>query len=89
MATPEGAAVSPPTTDTPGGPDSPGEKLRRRRRFSPLTRRILAVNMLALAFLVGGVLYLDQFRTSVIAARMDALMTQGEIIGAAIGQSAE
>lgn len=93
MATPEGAAVS-SSPEHPGGPqhqsgpEAAGEKLRRRRRFSPLTRRILAVNMLALAFLVGGVLYLDQFRTSVIAARMDALMTQGEIIGAAIGQSA-
>jgi two-component system sensor histidine kinase ChvG len=49
---------------------------------------VLAVNMLALAILVGGVLYLDQFRASLIAARLEALMVQGQIIGGAIGTSA-
>ena len=59
-----------------------------RRRFSPLTRRILAVNVIALAILVGGVLYLDQYRASLIASRLEALMTQGQIIGEALGESA-
>ena len=35
---------------------------RYRRTFSPLTLRILAVNVLALAILVGGLLYLGRYQ---------------------------
>jgi hypothetical protein len=35
-----------------------------RRRRSSLTRRILTLNVLALAIPVAGLLYLDQYRSS-------------------------
>src|SRR5262245_31818067 len=58
------------------------------RRFSPLTRRILFVNSVALVLLVLGLLYLDDYRHNLIEARFDALRTQGEIIAAALGEAA-
>jgi two-component system, OmpR family, sensor histidine kinase ChvG len=56
--------------------------------FSSLTRRILVLNLAALAVLVTGILYLNQFREGLIDARVESLMTQGEIIAAAIAASA-
>ncbi len=66
----------------------PRPRLRRRGPFSSLTRRILAVNVVPLAILVGGVLYLDQYQQSLIRAEMEALTTQGEIFAAALGEGA-
>ena len=60
----------------------------RRRRFSSLTLRILAPNVLALAFLVGGVFYLDQYRGGLIDAKIAALQTQAEIVAGAVSESA-
>ena len=52
-----------PTNSAKGGArEAHGERRRQRRRFSSLTLRILAPNVLALAILVAGVLYLDQYR---------------------------
>ena len=62
--------------------------LRFYRRISPLTRSILAVNIFALAILGGGFLYLGQFQDGLIAANIDALETQGQIFGAALGEGA-
>lgn len=56
--------------------------------FSSLTRRILILNLAALGVLVVGILYLNQFRDGLIDARVESLMTQGEIIAAAIAASA-
>ncbi len=56
--------------------------------FSSLTRRILFLNLAALAVLVSGILYLNQFRDGLIDARVESLMTQGEIIAGAIAASA-
>jgi two-component system, OmpR family, sensor histidine kinase ChvG len=56
--------------------------------FSSLTRRILFLNLAALGVLVTGILYLNQFREGLIEARVESLMTQGEIIAAAIAASA-
>lgn len=56
--------------------------------FSSLTRRILILNLAALAVLVVGVLYLNQFRDGLIDARVESLRTQGEIIAGAIAASA-
>ncbi len=53
-----------------------------------LTRRILFINVLALAILVGGVFYLDQFRAGLLAARLDALTTQAKMIAGALGEAA-
>jgi len=56
--------------------------------FSSLTRRILILNLAGLVVLVTGILYLNQFREGLIEARVESLMTQGEIIAAAIAASA-
>jgi len=56
--------------------------------FSSLNWRILFFNLLALFFLVGGILYLNQFREGLIDARIQSLLTQGEIIAGAIASSA-
>lgn len=62
---------------------------RTRRRFlSPITLRILAINALALAILGGGLLYLDQFRDKLAAARLAELRTQTRIIAGALGEAA-
>lgn len=82
--------------DFPGPRSSPGlrasEGSRRgpskTRLISPLTRRILAVNLLALVILVGGLLYLDRYKQGLIAAELEALRTQAEMFAAAIGEGA-
>jgi len=59
-----------------------------RRRLSPLTRRILAVNVLALGLLGLGLLYLGEYRNSLIDTELEALKTQGEISAAALSEGA-
>src|ERR1700712_3674958 len=56
--------------------------------FGSLTRRIVVLNLVALAVLVGGILYLNQWRAGLIDARVQSLRVQGEIIAAAIAASA-
>jgi two-component system sensor histidine kinase ChvG len=56
--------------------------------FSSLTRRIVSLNVAGLVALVIGILYLSQFRAGLIDARVQALITQGEIIARAIAASA-
>ncbi len=56
--------------------------------FSSLGRRIMAINLFAVFFLAGGILYLDQFRTGLIDARTQALTTNGRMIAGALGEAA-
>ena len=56
--------------------------------FSSLTRRIVFLNLAALAVLVSGILYLNQFREGLIDARVTSLLTQGKIIAGAVAASA-
>ncbi|MEP9355293.1 sensor histidine kinase [Xanthobacter sp. KR7-65] len=69
--------------------------LRRVRRFvafkgfSSLTRRIVLLNLAGLCALVSGILYLSEFRSGLIDARIQSLLVQGEIIAAAIASSAQ
>src|SRR5689334_14372582 len=56
--------------------------------FASLTRRIVVLNLVALAVLVAGILYLNQVRSVLIDARVQSLRVQGEIIAAAIAASA-
>lgn len=56
--------------------------------FSSLTRRIVILNLAGLAALLFGILYLNQFRAGLIDARVQSLLTQGEIMSAAIASSA-
>ncbi len=58
------------------------------RFSSSLTRRIVVLNLSGLVALLIGFLYLNQFRSGLIDARIQSLQTQGEIIAAAIAASA-
>src|SRR5712671_2389528 len=60
----------------------------RRWTVSPLTRRILAVNVLALALLAGGFLYLGKYQASLVGQQIEALKMQGEVFAAALGEGA-
>ncbi len=59
-------------------------------RLSPgsLTGRIALINLLGLAILTTGILYFNQFREGLIGARVQSMMTQAQIISAAIAGSA-
>jgi two-component system sensor histidine kinase ChvG len=52
--------------------------------FSSLTRRIVFLNVAGLLAMVVGILYLSQFRASLIDARVQSLLVQSEIIASAI-----
>ncbi len=58
------------------------------RFASPLTRRIVVLNLGGLAALLIGFLYLNQFREGLIEAKVQSLQIQAEIIAAAIAASA-
>ncbi|HUK58381.1 MAG TPA: stimulus-sensing domain-containing protein [Stellaceae bacterium] len=85
IATAEPDAVKKPTAQPVGAPIT---RRRRRRRLSPLTRRILAVNVLAIALLGLGLLYLGEYQQSLVAAELDSLRTEGQIFAAALGEGA-
>jgi two-component system sensor histidine kinase ChvG len=59
-----------------------------QRASSSLTRRILVLNLAGLVALLVGFLYLNQFRQGLIEARVQSLLTQGEIIAGAVASSA-
>jgi two-component system, OmpR family, sensor histidine kinase ChvG len=50
--------------------------------------RILAVNILALIFLGGGVLYVDQLQNTLIQTRTDELIKDANIMAGALGEAA-
>ncbi len=58
------------------------------RRLSPLVRRILTVNVLALAILVGSLLYLGRYQDKIIATELNSLLLQSRIISSAIAEGA-
>lgn len=59
-----------------------------RRASSSLTRRIVVLNLAGLVALLVGFLTLNTFRQSLIEARVQSLLIQGEIIAGAIAASA-
>ena len=69
--------------------EAPAKRARqRRRRFSLLTWRILAINVLALALLGGGLLLLGAYRQNLIDAELQSLKTQAQVFAAAVGEEA-
>jgi two-component system, OmpR family, sensor histidine kinase ChvG len=81
----------------PGAASAPGPAPRAinrtggrawRRAFSPLTLRILAVNVLALALLAAGFLYLGKYEAGLIDQQIESLKTQGKVFAAALGEGA-
>ena len=65
-----------------------GRKRQSRALLTPLTRRILAVTLVAPVLLGLSLLFLDEYEDSLIATEIDALRTEGELIAAAIGEGA-
>ncbi|HLS69692.1 MAG TPA: stimulus-sensing domain-containing protein [Kiloniellales bacterium] len=68
-------------------------KLERRRHRrpawrSPLTRRILLVNMLVLLIPVLGTLHLEQYRQSLVDSEIEAMRTQATTVALALGSAA-
>jgi two-component system sensor histidine kinase ChvG len=61
---------------------------RRRRLLSPLTRRILFLNLVGPALLGFGLLYLDDYRHGLIEAQMAALRMQARIVATALAETA-
>lgn len=59
-------------------------------RFAPgsLTARIVIINVIGLIVLASGILYLNQFRQGLIDARVEAMMSQAQIIAGALASSA-
>ncbi len=56
---------------------------------SPLARKIVTFNLVALGLLVGGILYLNQFEDGLITLREQSLEAQGKMIATAITRIAE
>ncbi|MEO1381161.1 MAG: sensor histidine kinase, partial [Pseudomonadota bacterium] len=59
-----------------------------RYLFSSIIKRILILNLVALVLFMGGISYLNQFRDGLVEARVESLLTQGDIIAGAIAASA-
>ncbi len=66
----------------------PKERPVQRRGVSPLTLRILAVNVLALLVLAAGLLYLGRYQDRLIQAETEALATEARIFASALGEGA-
>ncbi len=56
--------------------------------MSPLTWRVLLVNFVPLALLLGALLYLDQYQDGLLEAEVAALREQARIYAGALGESA-
>lgn len=56
--------------------------------LSPLTWRILAVNVMALAILVGSLLYLGRYQDRLISTELDGLLMQARLSASAIAEGA-
>ncbi len=91
-----GAAARRPSGSAVGGKlarveeSHPPRPARRRPRGwrSPLTRRILTINVLVLLIPVLGLMHLDQYRDSLIAAEIDALRIQARAFSLSLGSTA-
>jgi two-component system sensor histidine kinase ChvG len=58
------------------------------RHLSPLMLRILAVNVMALAILVGSLLYLGRYQDRIVAADLEALLLQTRMTASAVAEGA-
>ena len=71
--------------------ESPSLLRRRRgreRRYSPLTRRILLLNIVPVALLTLGAVYLSAYEDELLDAELASLLVQGEMVAAGIGEVA-
>ncbi|MCP8940552.1 sensor histidine kinase [Alsobacter sp. SYSU M60028] len=90
----QGQAADAPAAGPAAPPRPRRDRLRRlarligQRASSSLVRRIVTLNLAGLIALLLGFLYLNQFREGLIDARVQSLLTQGEIIAGAVAASA-
>ena len=56
-------------------------------RASPLTRKIITFNLIALNLLVAGILYLNLSRDSLVVPKINALVSEAELVADAIEAS--
>ena len=71
--------------------ESPSLLRRRRsvdRGHSPLTRRILLLNLIPVALLTLGAVYLSDYEEELIDTELASLLVQGEMVAAGIGEVA-
>ena len=70
-------------------PATHARRLSRRRGWrSPLTRRILALNVLTLLIPILGLLHLDQYRQSLIDAELEGMRGQALAFSLSLGNTA-
>lgn len=69
-----------------------GGRARAARRFplflSPITRRIIVINLVGVFLLLAGVFVLNHYRAGLVDAERRSLATQGQIIAGALAESA-
>jgi two-component system sensor histidine kinase ChvG len=73
------------------GRETPSMLARRRRSVrshSPLTRRILLLNIVPVALLALGAVYLGDYEDELIDAELASLLVQGEMVAAGIAEVA-
>lgn len=91
-ATPETKTKQQASRKTPASIHADSARSTTRCRaaggFSPITRKILAINVLALGILVAGLLYLGDYRDQLIESELENLRTQAEMFAAALGEGA-
>ncbi len=58
----------------------------RKKRFSPITSRILAVNVTALFLLVIGLLYSGKYERELTQTMLSSLTRQGQLLAAALAE---
>jgi two-component system sensor histidine kinase ChvG len=63
-----------------GAPQTNDKRRWISMNSSPLARKIITFNLLALVVLVGGVLYLNQFREGLVEQRERSLVTEARLI---------
>ncbi|WP_434096018.1 sensor histidine kinase [Thioclava kandeliae] len=77
-----------PGEDLVGGKGAVDESVSKRRETrnlislnrSPLARKIIIFNLLAMVVLVAGVLYLNPFRDSLVVQRENAIVVEAELV---------
>ncbi|MCP5367268.1 MAG: stimulus-sensing domain-containing protein [Hyphomicrobiales bacterium] len=68
--------------------DEGAVRKRRWRAVSPITRRLLTINLVALAIPIVGLLYLEDYRRGLIESELKALQVQARLFAAALGEGA-
>tara|TARA_Y100000589_G_C27195809_1_gene646757 strand:- start:192 stop:1808 length:1617 start_codon:yes stop_codon:yes gene_type:complete len=61
---------------------------KKRKKWKTITVRILTINIFGLLILMGGMLYLNQFREGLINTKITSLTNEGSVIAGALSQSA-